>query len=36
MTTNRKLNALAAAVVLAVVSAAWVWIGVFAGWVLWG
>ena len=36
VTTNRKLNALAAAVVLAVVSAAWVGIGVVVGWAVWG
>ena len=36
MTTNRKLNALGAAMFLAVVSAAYIVIGVFVGWVIWG
>ena len=36
VTTNRKLNAPATAVVLAVVSAAWVGIGVVVGWAVWG
>ena len=36
MTTNRKLNALAAVMFLAVVSAGWVGVGVVVGFVIWG
>ena len=36
MTTNRKLNALATVVFLAVCSAVYISLGVFVGWILWG
>jgi hypothetical protein len=36
MTTDRKLNALGVAMFLAVVSAVYIGIGVFVGFVIWG
>jgi hypothetical protein len=36
MTTDRKLNVLATTMFLAVVSAVYIAIGVFIGWVIWG
>jgi hypothetical protein len=36
MTTDRKPNMLATAFFLAVVSAVYIALGVFTGWVIWG